>query len=263
MSFVHRLIWFVKNQLGINPILFVRGLIRLPGFFFNYYQFKKKYLGKIILYPCLHDSQASADSGASETEYFTQDLWVARQIFENKPEKHLDVGSRIDGFVAHVASFRDIDVCDIRPQSKKVEHIHFKQKDFSVNLDDGWIERYDSVSCLHALEHFGLGRYGDELALEAYKVCLKNLSLSLKENGLCYLSTPVGIARIEFNAHRVFDPVDLVNLAQSYALKPLKILMIDSSGNILNDHVQVQSLAEWSDKAYSLGVFVFRKEVDA
>jgi hypothetical protein len=26
-----------------------------------------------------------------------------------------------------------------------------------------WINKYDSISCLHALEHFGLGRYGDRL----------------------------------------------------------------------------------------------------
>lgn len=38
-----------------------------------------------------------------------------KHIFDSSPQRHLDVGSRIDGFVAHVASFREIEVIDIRP----------------------------------------------------------------------------------------------------------------------------------------------------
>ena len=30
-------------------------------------------------------------------------------------KRHVDIGSRLDGFVAHVASFREIEVLDIRP----------------------------------------------------------------------------------------------------------------------------------------------------
>ena len=36
-------------------------------------------------------------------------------IYAARPEKHVDVGSRVDGFVAHVASFREIEVFDVRP----------------------------------------------------------------------------------------------------------------------------------------------------
>lgn len=38
--------------------------------------------------------------------YFHLDLFVVRRIHEGKPIKHADVGSMIDGFVAHIASFR-------------------------------------------------------------------------------------------------------------------------------------------------------------
>jgi len=38
--------------------------------------------------------------------YFHQDLLVAGKIFKNNPIKHVDIGSRMDGFIAHVASFR-------------------------------------------------------------------------------------------------------------------------------------------------------------
>jgi hypothetical protein len=55
------------------------------------------------------------NAGVAKGHYFHQDLLVAKYIFEAKPERHIDVGSRVDGFVAHVASFREIEVLDVRP----------------------------------------------------------------------------------------------------------------------------------------------------
>ena len=38
----------------------------------------------------------------------------------NNPLKHVDVGSRIDGFVAHLACMREVEVFDIRPQVSQI-----------------------------------------------------------------------------------------------------------------------------------------------
>lgn len=65
--------------------------------------------------PCLGDHKAV--SGVGRGAYFYQDLWVARHIFQHVPERHIDVGSRVDGFVAHVAAFREVEAIDIRPLS--------------------------------------------------------------------------------------------------------------------------------------------------
>jgi hypothetical protein len=56
--------------------------------------------------PCLHDWYE--EGGTTRSEYFWQDLLVARMVFETKPEKHVNIDSRVDGFVAQVASFREI-----------------------------------------------------------------------------------------------------------------------------------------------------------
>lgn len=90
-----------------------------------------------------------------------------KAIFQNKPEKHIDIGSRVDGFVAHLASFREVFVFDIRNIESKVKNIHFVQADL-MRFDENLTESTDSISCLHALEHFGLGRYGDEIYYWAY-----------------------------------------------------------------------------------------------
>jgi len=63
----------------------------------------------------------------------------------------------------------------------------------------------DLLSCLHALEHFGLGRYGDPLNYDGYVLGLSNLHSILEKNGKFYFSVPIGPQRIEFNAHRVFS----------------------------------------------------------
>ena len=68
--------------------------------------------------PCLHDRYE--EGGATKSEYFWQDLLVARAIHAAKPVKHVDIGSRVDGFVAHVASFREIEVFDVQPISTVV-----------------------------------------------------------------------------------------------------------------------------------------------
>src|SRR6516165_5825430 len=66
-------------------------------------------------YPVLSDYKESA--GAARGHYFHMDLWAARKIFTAAPRHHVDIGSRIDGFVAHLLAFRDVEVVDIRPLS--------------------------------------------------------------------------------------------------------------------------------------------------
>ena len=154
------------------------------------------------LYPCYEDKKDNA--GRLMLHYFFQDIFVAQQIFKNKPVRHIDIGSRVDGFVAHVATFREVEVFDIRPLEITVPNIRFTQADL-MNLDDKNIACTDSVSCLHALEHFGLGRYGDPISYDGYLEGFKNITKLLKSGGTLYFSVPMGVQRIEFHAHRVFS----------------------------------------------------------
>jgi len=155
------------------------------------------------LRPCL--GERSADSGHASGHYFHQDLHVARRICVNRPAVHVDVGSRVDGFVAHVASFRDITVFDIRPLPGSIANIRSVQVDVMQPVAEEFTDYCDSLSCLHALEHFGLGRYGDPVDHQGHLRGLDNLHRILKAGGKLYLSLPMGPQRVEFNAHRVFS----------------------------------------------------------
>jgi SAM-dependent methyltransferase len=150
--------------------------------------------------------EASGGFGA----YFLQDLTVARWIRHASPGKHVDIGSRIDGFVANVASFREIEVIDIRPAPGEVAGVIFHQLDVMEDLPEKWIGCTDSLSCLHTIEHFGLGRYGDPIDPDGHTKGLEQLKQMVKPGGVFYLSTPIGPERIEFNAHRVFAPETMV-----------------------------------------------------
>jgi len=142
---------------------------------------KSKYCNDFVfgkVYPCLKDKY---ESNGYDSHYFHQDLLIAKRIYENKPYKHFDVGSSIMGFVSHVASFREITVIDIRPFPGKNLNITFIQQDFMNELDESLIESTDSLSCLHAIEHFGLGRYGDTLNYDGHLIGIENLYNVLKK----------------------------------------------------------------------------------
>ena len=182
------------------------------------------------LVPCFADR--FEQSGAASGHYFHQDLLVARRIFARAPWLHVDVGSRIDGFVAHVASFRPIRVLDIREMKGSIPNVSFAQCDLMRDLPEPMVGSCDSLSCLHALEHFGLGRYGDPIRPDGHEEALANLARIVAPGGWFYLSVPIGPQRVEFNAHRVFALRHLLDLVGG-AFEVRALSIVDDHGDLL------------------------------
>lgn len=201
---------------GFDPKKMVFALRGLPSYINNFFLLKKqeKHFNKAFVFgsPILCLDDRFLESGNARGHYFYQDWLVANRIFENNPKTHFDVGSRVDGFVSHVASFRVVHVIDIRPLSTSVPNIKFVQADLMSPVVDKLVDCCDSLSCLHTLEHFGLGRYGDPIQYDGYLVGLDNLSLLLRRKGKFYFSVPMGDQRVEYNAHRVFSARYLLEL---------------------------------------------------
>jgi len=211
--------------------------------------------GKFI--PCLYDHRES--SGVASGHYFHQDLYVAQRIFLEKPEKHVDVGSRVDGFVSHLAVFRKVQVLDIRSLDSTVENIEFLQLDLMKKLPKKFLEFTDSLSCLHTLEHFGLGRYGDSVDASGHLKGLDNLAEIVAKDGTLYLSVPIGPQRIEFNAHRVFSVDYIIRITKSrFDLKNFSF--VDDSGNLHKDvGVRQNEVLENYGCYHGCGIFELRK----
>lgn len=260
-----RLHWFLSEQIGIDPLRMLRSLRGVPEFMRDLHMFRKGYRGPLVLNPCFGDRYT--EGGTTKSEYFWQDLIVARRIFEAQPRKHVDIGSRIDGFVAHVASFREIEVFDIRLVSTIIPGIVFRQADLmSEKSIAAYIEGHqgycDSISCLHAIEHFGLGRYGDPIDTEGYLHGIKNLARLLKPGGRCYLSTPIGRQRVEFNANWVFAPTTIISAAMKHGLILENLTVLDQQGGQkILDYPDAAALEPLNMSSYHLGIFTFTKRM--
>ena len=151
--------------------------------------------------------------------YFWQDLWAAKLIIKSGVKNHFDIGSGLDGFIAHLL-VADIDVTmiDVRDFPGEVEHLHTIVDD-ATSLHQIPDESIGSMSALCSLEHFGLGRYGDPVDPEACFKCFDNIQKKLKKGGRLYLSVPIGKERVEFNAHRVFYANTIVDCFRGLHLK--------------------------------------------
>lgn len=253
---IRQLNWLMNTQFGVDLPTMIRSIKKLPQFVLHYYKFRTCYSGRIGLLPCLHDDQEEA--GAIKSEYFWQDLYIAKKIHSAAPQKHVDIGSRVDGFVAHIASFRVVEVFDIRPIYAQIPGIIFKQANL-MNPTTDLAGYCDSLSCLHALEHFGLGRYGDPIDPKGYELGLRNMSKILSSGGMLYLSVPVGIERVEFNAHRIFDPNTIVQAAMVNNLKLIELALFSAENGLVEADITPATLSLIAKKQYALGIFTFKK----
>lgn len=253
-----KLIWVLDNQFGLNPYKFLKSLRGLIWFLNDLIKIKKVYKGEISYLPCLIDKYA--EGGSAKSEYFIQDLFVARKIFEKKPVLHYDLGSRVDGFISNVATFTTVKVFDIRPINSTIENLEFEQLDI-MNSNSEYNDIADSLSCLHTIEHFGLGRYGDTVDINGFEKGLTNLIKLLKPKGRLYLSTPIGQKKIVFNAHRISNPIEITNLAKLNNLKLIDFAYIKNDELFYsNSHDNHKSILErLISEKYVLGIFIFEK----
>lgn len=238
MRHVLRMIHALLATFGLDVLKAFRAIRGVPYYIRNFWQLKtqQKHAANNFVfgtpYPCLDDRFSQA--GEVTRHYFHQDLLVAQRVFQNNPVTHLDVGSRIDGFVSHVASFRPIEVIDIRPISNTSSNITFIQCDMMAPIDNTLLDYCDSLSCLHAMEHFGLGRYGDPVNYDGYLLGIENLTRMLRRGGTLYFSVPIGPQRIEFDAHRVFALSHVFELFQD-AYRVDHFSFVDDQNNLHED----------------------------
>lgn len=198
-------------------------------------------------------SDLTQPSGSASGHYFHQDIWAAQRIFLKNPAEHLDIGSRVDGFIAHLLVFRNVTVADVRDLKSNVAGLTF----LKVDITQAPLRTpCESISCLHALEHFGLGRYGDQADIDGWRKGLRNIARSLSAGGTLYLSVPIGRPRIELNAQHVFHPNELVAEARASGLSLNSFSFVDDSGALQEGDLPTINA---NDLDYGCGLFEFSK----
>ncbi|MCR5557397.1 MAG: DUF268 domain-containing protein [Butyrivibrio sp.] len=216
---------------------------------------------------CLADYRENA--GSIDTHYFYQDIYVASKVRELGIRHIYDIGSRIDGYISHLLSM-DIAVTmiDVRPLDYIVKGLDFIQGN-ATELSDIGDSSLEYLSCLHALEHFGLGRYGDPMDYYGWKRALEQYKRVLKQSGILILSVPVGkTERVCFNAHRIFNPATIVNelnpemsLLEFTCIHDTRTTTLDFVSN--RDYEKMQNVLDEYTRnklgEYDCGIFVFER----
>ena len=241
---------------GLSPRTFPRTLQSIPFFLRSILQYRRMNPRPTFqitfsdLFPILSDRKEAA--GTIGGHYFHQDLWAARKIRERGPQQHIDIGSRIDGFIAHLLVFMPVTVVDIRSMKSTVSGLTFLQDDATelARFPSGSI---DSLSTLNVAEHFGLGRYSDPIDPDACFKFMKSLERVLAPNGRLYFSVPCGRERVEFNAHRVFAPQTIID-----SFPNLKLLSFSAVGDDGNFYESADPAAV-AKSEFSCGLFEFTK----
>lgn len=154
-----------------------------------------------------------------DRHYLYHPAWAARILAQTKPSEHVDIGSILQ-FVTMISAFVPTKFYDFRPATLELSGLSSGAADLTaLPFADGSIA---SLSCMHVLEHIGLGRYGDPIDPGGDLRAIRELVRVLAPGGDLLVATPVGRPRIQFNAHRVYDfeafasyfaPLELVEFA--------------------------------------------------
>ncbi|HAS85075.1 MAG TPA: hypothetical protein DCS23_03345 [Candidatus Yonathbacteria bacterium] len=206
----------------------VKKMIRYPSFFNEYFIFKKlleddkRFTTNITdLFPCLLDNTATT---GFEPHYVYHPAWACRVVKKINPTKHIDISSTVT-FSTMMSAFIPVDFYDYRPAEIRFDNLECKRGDLMrLPFIDNSIE---SISCMHTVEHIGLGRYGDRLDSTGDIKASKELSRVVKSGGSLVFVVPVGKPKIEFNAHRIYSYEQVVSMFPDMDIKEFSLVPDD------------------------------------
>lgn len=225
-----------KRRVGAWVLPFVdprrlASLARVPRFLAELREYRRRSNNERVsiadAYPCLTDRSGTTPF---DPHYFYQGAWLARALATDRPTQHVDVGSSVLMLSTISAAVPTVFV-DYRPLPVTLSGLHCLAGDVCrLPFADGSVP---SLSCLHVIEHVGLGRYGDALDPDGPGKAARELARVLAPGGRLYLSVPVGRERVCFNAHRVFAPQTILAKLDGLALE--RFSLVDDDGRFTED----------------------------
>lgn len=233
-------------------------MIKIINFILEYLKFKKNNLNKRFelgwknRYPCLDDN---TEQTSFDRHYIYHTAWAARILSKTKPKKHVDISSSLY-FSSIVSAFIPIDFYDYRPPQLKLSNLTVDKANLlSLPFKDNSIS---SLSCMHTIEHVGLGRYGDPLDPEGDLKAIKELIRVLAPGGSFLFVVPIGRkAKIMFNAHRIYTYKQILKYFSQLKLKQFALIpeKAEDGGLIINPSNEILT-----KQFYACGCFWFTKK---
>jgi hypothetical protein len=203
------------------------------------------------IYPHLDDKTAST---SFDGHYIYHIAWAARIVALTKPKFHVDISSSLH-FCTVVSAFIPVRFYDYRPVNLQLNQLSTDYADLtSLPFEDGSLR---SLSCMHVVEHVGLGRYGDPLDPTGDLKAMTELQRVLAAGGSLLFVVPVGKPKIMFNAHRIYSYEQISSYFNGMELKQFALIPDDlrDKGIILNATSELANAQN-----YGCGCFWFQKE---
>jgi hypothetical protein len=206
----------------------------------------------IQLYP--HDATVVTPF---DRHYVYHPAWAARVVKSINPSEHIDISSTLH-FCTLLSAFVPVQFYDYRPATVMLSDLSSGKADLTaLPFQDDTIE---SLSCMHTVEHIGLGRYGDPIDYDGDVKAMKELSRVLAKNGNLLFVVPVGnTSVIHFNGHRVYHPELIKQLFHAEGLRLKEFVLIpedEHDGGLVKD--PTEELLE--KQTYACGCFWYTKD---
>lgn len=201
-------------------------------------------------FPCLDDK--TKETGY-DRHYVYHTAWAARKVIESKVVEHHDISSSLY-FCALLSASLKVNFYDYRPADLKLDNLKSEAADLhNLPFLDNSIQ---SLSCMHVIEHIGLGRYGDLLDPLGDIKAIKELTRVLKPAGKLLFVVPIGEPRICFNAHRVYSYSQIMELFKDLNL--IEFAMVPDNA-VEGGMIVSPPIGYIDSQRYACGCFEFRK----
>jgi hypothetical protein len=206
----------------------------------------------ILSFPCLNDKDTSPQF---DRHYFYHPAWAMRVLKEVTPEKHIDISSIIS-FVGDLSAFIPVECYEFHAPMIDLDGVNFGSVDLTnLPFETNSIE---SLSCMHVVEHIGLGRYGDNVDSEGDLKAASELQRVCRLGGHLLFVAPVAeCSRLEFNAHRVYTVEMVLEMFPKMRLEEFALIPDKPEQGGL---VRYANFSQVKDQRYACGCFHFIKD---
>ncbi len=240
-----------------DPVIDLRKLIfSIPNylmFFVDVIKYNRKDSKHSVkfrnIYPCIYDKTKFT---GFDRHYIYHPAWAARILKETNPDIHVDISSSLH-FCSIVSAFIPVKFYDFRPAKLELsnllsEHADLTHLPFASNS-------IQSLSCMHTIEHIGLGRYGDPIDPDGDIKAINELKRVLAVNGNLLFVVPIGKTTIMYNAHRIYSYDQIMEYFKDFRLLDFSLVPDDKKLGFINN-----ASKEMADiQNYGCGCFWFKK----
>lgn len=190
-----------------------------------------------------------------DRHYVYHTAWAIRKVHEINPNRHVDFSSSLY-FCSLLSAFIPTTFYDFRPPRLKLDNLTIESADLtSLKIADA---SFQSVSCMHVIEHIGLGRYGDAIDPDGDLKAMHELQRIVKPGGSLLLVVPVGKPKVEFNAQRIYAFDQIIEVFSEMRLVEFALVPDDKSQSLIR-HAEPALVKQ---QEFGCGCFCLKKKSD-